>query len=126
MFWILLFIFIDMATQKWKDSNKEKMRKYRREWYYLNKEHAISKIKERQKNLQVWLDEKKKTLKCERCGMNHVACLHFHHIDPRNKESSLAKVARKGWSIKKIEQEIAKCKVLCANCHSILHWEERQ
>ena len=115
-----------MATLQWRDEHKEELRKYRREWYNRNKEHAISKIKERQRNLQIWLDERKKTLKCVECGMNHIACLHFHHLDPKKKESSLAKVARKGWSIKKIEQEISKCKVLCANCHSILHWEERQ
>lgn len=121
----MCIISICMATKTWKDKHIEEMRKYRREWYYRNKAHAMEKIKDRQRKLQEWLDEKKKTMKCEFCGFNHVACLQFHHIDPKKKEISLAKAARRGWSMERIEKEISKCKVLCANCHMILHWKEK-
>jgi len=29
-----------------------------------------------------------------------------------------------GYSLKRIALEIAKCIVLCANCHRIVHWDE--
>jgi hypothetical protein len=50
--------------------------------------------------------------------------LQFHHIDGDDK---LASIGNKGrtWSEKKILEEIAKCLVLCGNCHAKLHYDER-
>jgi 5-methylcytosine-specific restriction endonuclease McrA len=65
---------------------------------------------------------------CERCGYkkDHVA-LDMAHINPTTKWSygkySNSKYGDRGvdagWSLKKIKIELAKCKVLCANCHRI-------
>jgi len=65
---------------------------------------------------------------CEYCGFNedHVA-LDMAHIDPKTKWSYGKHNGTKygdrgvdaGWSLNKIKLEIAKCKVLCANCHRI-------
>ena len=115
-----------MSTITWREKHAEEMRKYRREWYYRNKKHALGKIKERQRELRLWLEEKKKSMVCETCGNSHIACLQFHHTDPKKKEVEVVYAAKRGWSKERIEVEIKKCKVLCANCHAILHWEERQ
>lgn len=72
-----------------------------------------------------WLQEYKQTLKCEKCNEDHPACLDFHHIDPKNKETELANAVKKGWSIWKIQEEIKKCKIFCANCHRKFHWNEK-
>jgi predicted HNH restriction endonuclease len=53
--------------------------------------------------------------KCAQCGMDHPGCLVFHHRNPADKK----------FSIQNAVAEIAKCDILCANCHSILHWDER-
>lgn len=29
------------------------------------------------------------------------------------------------WSLRRVLNEVLKCVVLCANCHSKVHWEER-
>ena len=55
---------------------------------------------------------------CARCGYNaHSAALDFNHIDPTTKSFHVAADATRAWH--KIEAEIAKCEVLCANCHRI-------
>ena len=30
------------------------------------------------------------------------------------------------WGLEKLKREIAKCILLCANCHTKLHYEERR
>ena len=56
---------------------------------------------------------------CIYCGETELVCLDFHHHDPKQKEFRLAEYHRKG--IKRILNEIAKCDVVCANCHRKLH-----
>jgi hypothetical protein len=70
-----------------------------------------------------WMNEIKSTLKCEKCGENHIATLDFHHINPNEKEFQ---IAQSYFSKEKILEEMKKCIVLCSNCHRKLHWEEKQ
>lgn len=65
----------------------------------------------------------KAILECAYCGENHPATLHFHHRDPEKKDFSLAEAVNYGYSIERIKREIAKCIVLCANCHAKEHYE---
>ena len=58
---------------------------------------------------------------CAECGYNKCArALQFHHPDP-NKDSTVSRMANSGraWSL--IEEEMAKCILLCANCHHEEH-----
>lgn len=99
----------------------EKRREYDRRWY---REHKVTynKVKSRRKiELRQWFDGFKAILKCYLCNENHIACLDFHHINPADKEISIADAVRKGWGKTRILKEIAKCKVLCANCHRKFH-----
>jgi hypothetical protein len=63
----------------------------------------------------------KSTLSCKICNESATCCLDFHHRDPSQKEFVLSDMANRGQSIKVIEKEIAKCIVLCSNCHRKLH-----
>ena len=70
---------------------------------------------------RAWWKEYKTTLKCEQCGESHPACLDFHHLSKETKVSTLNRLARnKGKEA--VLAELAKCIVLCANCHRKLHW----
>lgn len=62
--------------------------------------------------------------KCARCPETHPWCLEFHHRDPKTK-LFLPNAAKKR-SLGALLAEIAKCDVLCSNCHRKLHYEERQ
>lgn len=70
-----------------------------------------------------WFNEYRKTLSCKACGLHDHRVLEFHHRDPSAKEKAVTTMMYN--SREKIEAEIAKCDVLCANCHRILHYEER-
>lgn len=60
---------------------------------------------------------------CLRCGYReHPAALSFHHRDPATKKFTIGK----GYhAAEKLLAEIAKCDVLCENCHRVLHAEEK-
>jgi hypothetical protein len=111
-----------MATKEWKQQNQEKLREYRRRWYAAHKESATSAVKRRKREIKVWLNQYKATLKCSRCPENHPACLEFHHKRPSEKDINLSWAVSWGWSVERIQREIDKCVVLCANCHRKQHW----
>ncbi len=64
----------------------------------------------------------KKTHSCALCGEVEVACLLFHHREPALKCFAVSHYS--SHSIESIIEEIAKCQVLCANCHAKLHYYE--
>ena len=97
------------ATQRWRERNPEK---YRESW---------TRVQEEKK--QLLLDAR--IGGCVKCGENDPACLDFHHRDgKRNKLGNIGEIRR--FSNERILAEIAKCDVLCANCHRKHHHSERQ
>lgn len=57
---------------------------------------------------------------CRFCGFkDHGSALDFHHPNPDMKEFNVGNIRRRAWS--KIQKEIDKCWVVCANCHRMLH-----
>lgn len=63
--------------------------------------------------------------KCVECDISYngknASIFHFHHLDPSKKESILAR--KFIGNFEKALEELKKCKLVCANCHSILHSE---
>src|SRR5437868_1253938 len=116
-----------MASQRWKENNQDKLRQYRRAWYERNKERAKASVIKRERELIRLVEARKAEIGCCMCSEKHPACLDFHHRDPLEKEMEISRIVQdRGWGIKRLEAEIAKCDVLCANCHRKLHWEERR
>jgi hypothetical protein len=95
--------------------------------YYRHKcTKCYSKIKLKYKHSQRdRLTEHKKSLKCSSCDISDHRVLQFHHHN-NDKEFNVGEMVRLGFSFKKIMEEVKKCEVLCANCHSIIHYEERK
>jgi len=66
------------------------------------------------------LDEFITERKCKRCGYDKtVEALEFHHLDPNEKEFTIAS----RWTIsrERLKEEIEKCVILCCLCHRELH-----
>ncbi|MFA5132698.1 MAG: HNH endonuclease signature motif containing protein [Candidatus Paceibacterota bacterium] len=59
--------------------------------------------------------------KCEICGYNKcIGALVFHHKDPLNKKFSWHHMRKR--SLETMKEELDKCQLLCANCHSEIHF----
>ena len=105
------------------EAYREYMRNYQKSWHQRNRTRRIAKVHERKVRIWEFYNQLKATLKCARCGENHPATLQFHHCDPQKKDFNLSEAVREGYSIKRIKKEVAKCTVLCANCHAKEHYE---
>ena len=101
----------------------ESARLSRRKWYAANKVKACAAVKVRQKLVDQKFREYKATLCCSVCGENHPACLQFHHLED-NKTMAISKAVSHGWAWTRLQTEIAKCVVLCANCHFKEHYKD--
>lgn len=62
--------------------------------------------------------------KCTSCGDDNWEHLQFHHISEKN--YNISELIHRGarWSL--LESELKKCILLCGNCHSEFHFNERQ
>lgn len=62
---------------------------------------------------------------CVQCGERDPVVLEFNHVDPHTKVGNVAELARSGCSRQRLHDEIAKCEVMCANCHQRFTWSAR-
>lgn len=49
----------------------------------------------------------------------------FDHRDPKEKMSGISEMVAGGYTDARIEEEVAKCDVVCANCHRLREHERR-
>jgi hypothetical protein len=102
------------------------MREYQKAWYQRNRQKVMEQSNKYRKNIKQWFAEEViAKSSCKNCGFNHPGALDFHHRDPAHKDKPVADMVATKRSKKAILKEIAKCDCLCANCHRILHWSER-
>jgi len=90
--------------------------------------HSFCKICERllnEKSLNAkkqWRRQYLMTHSCSLCGYDDWRALEFHHL--KGKYKTVAYLVRSAHIDKMIE-EIAKCQILCRNCHMNLHYSHR-
>lgn len=63
--------------------------------------------------------------RCSACGYDrNSAALTWHHVDPKDKGFELDMRSLSNRSVRAIESEVAKCILLCANCHAEMHYPQ--
>lgn len=116
---------------------REKKRLRDKRYYQTHREGIIAQVKERYRNNQVATCSRENLRQMTRkldaieqlggvcmtegCDETHPVALQFHHRDPSIKKfmvNSKTLSSPKKYPWKEILLEIAKCDLLCANCHS--------
>lgn len=94
-----------------------------------NAEIKISKRKYRRMadDIREWINKYKADVKCEKCGYNkNIRALSFHHKNPFDKKFAICEAPKFCSTPEEVFEEIKKCSVLCENCHSEVHYLEKQ
>lgn len=94
-----------MKRKRWQEMTIEQQRKL----------VAANQLQREQK--KKWLRDYKHARGCKFCSETEPCALDFHHRDRLEKIIELGQAVHARWSISRLLTEIAKCEVVCANCH---------
>lgn len=99
---------------------------YRDQHYTDNRAYYIAKALRHRDEVRLRIRALKEGRPCSICGGQfHFAALEWHHRDRSEKAFAIGDACRThGWD--RIVAEIAKCDLVCANCHAELEYETNQ
>ena len=96
-------------------------------YYRLKCKSCFKQVKDsRRDDLRKQYEQYKKADKCTVCGYADHRALQYHHKNPKTKDFSLGESISRRMSWNTIKAELKKCECMCANCHQILHYNERK
>lgn len=72
-------------------------------------------IKQKQDYMLAFLNDKA----CMDCGYSNILALEFDHRNPLDKEHTICDLMSNSKQLTVLKMEMAKCDVVCRNCHSI-------
>jgi hypothetical protein len=99
--------------QRYREAHRADRAAYRRR---RKADFHADELRRREKRRALLWGEKA-TRGCAQCGERDPDCLDFHHRDPSQKSKDSRVFRRKTRKLAAVLAEIAKCDVLCANCH---------
>ena len=101
-------------------------KRYMATWYPKNKDRVMANGQRYQDRLRDWIDQQKVERGCMDCGYNlHPWVLEFDHRPGEQKVMAVSRMRNKS-NHDAIVAEIAKCDVVCANCHRDRTHERRK
>lgn len=94
-----------------------------KDWYIKNRDRHVNNIRkwtiQHESIVRTFLMDYLSKHDCVDCHENNALALQFDHKNRKLKEFNISECMRGGYSLDKIKNEISKCDVRCANCHSI-------
>ncbi|MEX0881550.1 MAG: hypothetical protein WDZ34_01600 [Candidatus Saccharimonadales bacterium] len=93
----------------------ERSREAIRRHYYANRQYYIEKAARRKKDIRDLVNLVKEIFPCTDCNKRYpYYVMDFDHVGQKtNTINKLIEIC----SIERLEQELANCEVVCANCH---------
>ena len=99
----------------YKDQNKRL--EYGRKHYQANKQYYLDRNRVNRAKLKRYVSQIKESTPCSDCGIRYPHyVMDFDHLD--NKEGLILDFVRR-HNKAALDREIAKCEVVCSNCHRI-------
>jgi hypothetical protein len=101
--------------------DQDKQREAWRRYYYRNKDKIRAKQNKKEcfKRNRKYVDELRSSTPCTDCKQIYPAiCMDFDHISD-DKSFDICYMVCNSYSLERIKLEIAKCEVVCSNCHRI-------
>lgn len=99
----------------YKDS--EKQREYSRNHYKSNKARYLESNNRRRQELKSYIKELKERAPCNDCGLSYPHyVMDFDHLYDKE---NLIKYFVNNNNKRGLEKELAKCEIVCSNCHRI-------
>jgi hypothetical protein len=105
-----------------KEEDKAKKAAYQKKWYEANKARHIANVSARKAIVMEEVKDYVRTLKestpCADCkNLFPFFVMDFDHL--KDKLKDISELVGGGYGLEKIKAEIAKCEIVCANCHRI-------
>ena len=119
-----LFYYFYIMPYKNKEDQAKCARKHYDKNKHIYKERATAHTKISRIRNKKYILEYLKTHPCVDCGEDDVIVLEFDHVRGVKSEN-ISDIHSRGWSIKRIQEEIDKCEVRCANCHRRVTYKRR-
>ncbi len=114
------------ATRRYRERYPEKSKESSLKSNATQRSAELRRLRQRKHHLQIRLKAIEELGgKCLHCNQSfHHSAMDFHHVDPKTKATK-GKGIEAGNSWERVKIELAKTVLLCANCHRIHHYKER-
>jgi len=103
------------------DGRDRRCRACAKAWYAANRKTHVQKVRQRnlkhRAELYKFLAEYLRENPCIDCGETDIRVLEFDHRPGEQKLKMISALVAEPASLPKLLREIAKCDVVCANCH---------
>jgi 5-methylcytosine-specific restriction endonuclease McrA len=98
--------------------NRKKQLKFQRNHYQQNKAKYDARREAVRKRNKEYVWQYLQDKSCMECGEADPIVLEFDHRNPKEKDCSIADAMHiRMFSLVRLQKEIYKCDILCANCH---------
>lgn len=102
-----------------READRDAFNQSQRDYYADNSDRIKEQVTKRRKanrlRIRKYLDEVK-SKECADCGFRYPPhCMDFDHLN--DKRFNVSEAASGNYSLETIKAEVAKCEVVCSNCH---------
>jgi len=98
---------------------KERQKQYYQNTADIQRSRARERVARKRERNQQWVVNFLHGKVCECCGISDTRVLAFDHLEREDKFSNIADLVSRGLALQKLIDEVAKCRILCHNCHML-------